>query len=121
MTVILGTDMEADVRLILNDAGAASWTQAQIVKEINAGIRAVIRERPSAAYTTLVTLDTEVTLTMTGSGGTSLGSTDSIAIDSLYRDYIANYAAAKCLLQDARNTVNMALADVCLKRCKEML
>lgn len=121
MTAILGTDIESDVRLILADASGASWTQAQIVVAVNSGIRSVIRERPSAAYTTLVDFDTDIELTMTGTGGTTIGSTDSIAIDSQYRDYIANYAAYLLLLQDSRNTVNLELADVCLKRCKDML
>lgn len=121
MTTIAGSDVAADVRRIINDASAAKWDFATVLANINGAIRAVLRESPAAAHSSVISFSEGIVLTATGSGGTSFQPTDVIAIDARWRDAIVHYAAALCFTQTDRNTVNEDMADREMRLFREAL
>ena len=121
MTTILGSDVAYDVRRILNDAGSAKFTFAQVLANINAAIREVSRRVPASCYSSPVAFSENITLAATGSGGTAFAATDVIAMSPRWRDAIAHYAAHLCFNQTDRNTVNDEFAARELKLFEECL
>ena len=62
MTTFLGTAVESEVRLIVNDAAEAKFSDATMLIAVNAALRAVLKDAPASRYTALNAYVDSVTL-----------------------------------------------------------
>ena len=121
MIPINAKEAVAQVRQILNDAGATGWTEAQIVVNLQMAERRVKQDRASAAYTSPVAFNEGVTLAPSGNEG-ALGSSDTIEVDVFYQNAIVHYAAFLCFISPSdRSTVNKEFSDRELAYYKESI
>lgn len=110
MKTFLAKDVAAEVRRIIVDAAGAKFTDAQLALAINSALKAVIIDAPASRYTSLVAFTDEVTLTITGTSGTTIADTDAVPLDLRWQKAVTHHTAYLLFSQDDRSTVNAEYA-----------
>lgn len=100
MKTFTGATVKADLQQILSDT--TEWSDAKLIINVNAALRQLFADRPSARYTSPFEFTDECAVT-------ALDST-AVGIDIRWYSALVHYAAYLCLLQSDRSTHNADLA-----------
>ena len=112
MTTFKGTDIDGTIRQILDDADKSAFTDPQLVVNINAGIRAVLRDVPASRFSNPVSFRDSADITALA---------DTINLDIRWKDAVIHYAASRCFADDDRHTNNLTRRDEELKQYEAVL
>jgi len=108
-----------EIRQLVDDTDSTATyiiSDAKLLINVNAAIRALFRDAPASSYTSAVVFRDSADI----SAFTSTTSTN-IEVDEYWKQAIVYYAVARCFYDDNRNTASIERGDDFMKKYREAL
>ena len=112
MTTFLGTDIDIEIRQLVNDSDKSKFDDSAIIVNINASIRALFRDAPAFSYSTPIAFSDSAEIT-------ALANT--INIDVYWKEALIYHAAARCLSENTRDTKDIERSDALMTKYRSAL
>jgi len=111
-------EIYGEIRQILGDttAGAYVISDAKLLINVNAAIRALFRDAPASSYTSPVAFRDEADIAVF-----EIDTDTDIEVDEYWKQALVYYTCARCFYDDDRNTASIERGDALMKKYKEAL
>jgi len=118
MKAFPASEIYGEIRQVLGDTtpGAYVISDAKLLINVNAAIRALFRDAPASSYTSPVAFRDSADLTVF-----EIDTATDIEVDKYWKQALVYFTCARCFYDDNRNTASIERGDALMKKYKDAL